>query len=427
MTVETVLSPQATPSRVENFCDRPTFRSEGGGFRRTAIFVVAFALWFGLAGTAAANHHKITLLDASVCSADTSVQHIRVSMDDFDEHFWENCVDFQFYDANSTQVDSFLSPHDLTSGEDVIVNIGTEAYAASSGTTLDMILPADNIMLSNGEVCVRSSGLEHPSPENFSCKDMDQCVAVSVISCSVASVCGDGVLDAGEQCDDGGTAAGDCCSATCQFEPTTTTCRAAAGECDVAETCDGTSAICPSDGKSTAVCRAAAGECDLAESCNGVTDTCPSNQFDPTLCDDGVYCNGEETCNAGLCETGSSPQCTGSAPFCDESTQSCLACVVDMDCSNGSFCDGTEICNVGVCESGAAPVCQLPTPLCDESLTGCVECQTDLDCTEGALCEAQACLDLPITPADVPSASPTVLFMAAFMLCATTFAVISRR
>ncbi|HIG69919.1 MAG TPA: hypothetical protein EYQ46_07840, partial [Myxococcales bacterium] len=239
---ETARRIRNTQSSIGKAGGRSALRIEGRRFRRTALRVVAVALWLGLANTAAANHHKVTLLDASVCSADASVQHVRVRMDDFDEHFWENCVDFQFYDANSIQVDSFLSPNDLTSGADVIVDIGTAAYAASSGTTLDMVLPADNMMISNGQVCIRGSGLEHPLPNDFSCKDIDQCVNVSVVSCSVTSVCGDGVLDAGEQCDDGGSAAGDCCSATCQFESATTSCRAAAGACDLAETCDGTSA-----------------------------------------------------------------------------------------------------------------------------------------------------------------------------------------
>ena len=427
MSDETARGSWMTQSNVGKASGRSALRIEGRGFRRTALRGVVLALWLGLANTAAADHHKVTLLDASVCSADASVQHVRVRMDDFDEHFWGNCMEFQFYDANGAQVDSFLSPNDLTSGADVVVEIGTAAYAASSGTTLDIVLPADNMMFSNGQVCVRGSGLEHASPNNFSCKDVDQCVPVSAISCSVASVCGDGVLDAGEQCDDGGTAAGDCCSATCQFESAITSCRAAAGACDLAETCDGTSAICPSDEKLTSVCRTATGECDVAESCDGVTDTCPSDQFDPVLCDDGVYCNGDETCNAGLCETGSPPLCTGSTPLCDEAIGNCSACLVDLDCSNGAFCDGTEICNAGVCDFGAAPTCESPTPLCDNTLAGCVECQTDLDCTDGALCEAQVCLALHATPVNVPSASPTVLFVTVFALCATAFAGLARR
>jgi cysteine-rich repeat protein len=37
-------------------------------------------------------------------------------------------------------------------------------------------------------------------------------------------VCGDGTIDAGEDCDDSNTAAGDCCSPTCQNEPEGSAC-----------------------------------------------------------------------------------------------------------------------------------------------------------------------------------------------------------
>jgi len=36
--------------------------------------------------------------------------------------------------------------------------------------------------------------------------------------------CGDGVIETGEQCDDGNTANGDCCSSTCQLAPNGTAC-----------------------------------------------------------------------------------------------------------------------------------------------------------------------------------------------------------
>jgi cysteine-rich repeat protein len=32
-------------------------------------------------------------------------------------------------------------------------------------------------------------------------------------------VCGNGIVEAGEQCDDGNAAGGDCCSSACQSEP----------------------------------------------------------------------------------------------------------------------------------------------------------------------------------------------------------------
>ena len=68
---------------------------------------------------------------------------------------------------------------------------------------------------------------------------------------SAQGVCGDTVLDVGEECDDGNTNDGDCCSSSCQFESRVTICRARAGSCDVAETCTGLSATCPADAKST--------------------------------------------------------------------------------------------------------------------------------------------------------------------------------
>ena len=58
------------------------------------------------------------------------------------------------------------------------------------------------------------------------------------------AACGDGVLDLGEQCDDGNLIDGDCCSSTCQLETTDTVCRAAAGPCDVEEHCTGVDPGC---------------------------------------------------------------------------------------------------------------------------------------------------------------------------------------
>src|SRR5438876_6784753 len=66
-----------------------------------------------------------------------------------------------------------------------------------------------------------------------------------------AGTCGDGTVQTGEQCDLGTAlngAAGSCCKNNCMFESSTKTCRAAAGECDLAENCTGSSATCPADG-----------------------------------------------------------------------------------------------------------------------------------------------------------------------------------
>ncbi|HZT07776.1 MAG TPA: hypothetical protein VFC51_12150 [Chloroflexota bacterium] len=105
-----------------------------------------------------------------------------------------------------------------------------------------------------------------------------------------ASVCGDGIIDAGEACDDDNTANGDCCSSTCQIEPATTVCRPAAGSCDVPETCDGVSPTCPSDHVAAVgvVCRPVADRCDVAETCNGGDIDCPSDVHLPDGDGDGL-------------------------------------------------------------------------------------------------------------------------------------------
>lgn len=103
--------------------------------------------------------------------------------------------------------------------------------------------------------------------------------------------CSNGVVDLGEQCDDGNLSNGDCCSSSCQFESGTTVCRAPADSCDVADMCSGTSAVCPTDVK----------------------------QPDGTSCADGQFCNGAEQCRGGVCQSGVEPCLL----LCDEPHDQC--------------------------------------------------------------------------------------------------------
>src|SRR5439155_17610125 len=59
------------------------------------------------------------------------------------------------------------------------------------------------------------------------------------------TMCGNGLIDAGEQCDDGAVngAAGSCCSATCTFKPNGTACTDDGNPCTT-DTCNGSSDIC---------------------------------------------------------------------------------------------------------------------------------------------------------------------------------------
>src|SRR4029450_3974392 len=72
---------------------------------------------------------------------------------------------------------------------------------------------------------------------------------VTTTTTTVPNRCGDGALDAGEECDDGNRTGGDCCSATCTLEADGNACgdddpcngdeRCRAGHCETTPACRG--------------------------------------------------------------------------------------------------------------------------------------------------------------------------------------------
>ena len=82
----------------------------------------------------------------------------------------------------------------------------------------------------------RRAGFSGSDSFTYTVNDGTTTSLAATVSITVTPQCGDGVTDAGEQCDAGPAngAAGSCCSATCAFVAAGTTCRAAGGVCDVA-------------------------------------------------------------------------------------------------------------------------------------------------------------------------------------------------
>jgi hypothetical protein len=112
-----------------------------------------------------------------------------------------------------------------------------------------------------------------------------------------------------------------------------TVCRASAGQCDVAESCTGTSSTCPADGfvASGTQCRASAGVCDVAESCTGTAAACPAD----AVVSAGIVCRA----SLGGCDV--TEACNGSSK----------ACPSDGYSPDGTNC-GTSVEEWGSCQRG---------------------------------------------------------------------------
>jgi hypothetical protein len=129
------------------------------------------------------------------------------------------------------------------------------------------------------------------------------------------------------------------------------------------------------------------------DSCNESSDSC-DNTPDDAACDDGLYCNGAETCDPLLdCQAGSDP-CPGQV--CDEVGDQCADCTGNPDCDDGLFCNGAERCVVGTCQPGTTVDCDdgvgCTTDSCNEGTDSCDNIPEDALCDNGLFCDgAETC------------------------------------
>lgn len=92
-------------------------------------------------------------------------------------------------------------------------------------------------------------------------------------------------------------------------------------------------------------------------------------------CDDGLFCNGAETCNLGTgnCQSGSAPNCNDGVACtddsCNEGTDSCNNVANNANCDDGLFCNGDETCHATLgCQAGTDPCAPEP---CNEGSDTC--------------------------------------------------------
>jgi len=216
-------------------------------------------------------------------------------------------------------------------------------------------------------------------------------------ACTVPAICGDGVVEGTESCDDGGTAAGDGCDPTCNFEPgyvctgSPSVCVPDCGDGMIvgAETCDdgGTAA---GDGCS-ATCTIESGY-----GCMGAPSTCAP------VCGDGMIV-GAETCDDGgtAAGDGCSATCTIESGYGCMGAPSTCAPV----CGDGMIV-GAETCDDGgtAAGDGCSATCTI------ESGYGCMGAPSTCApvCGDGMIIGAETCDDGGTAAGDGCSATCTI-------------------
>ena len=132
-----------------------------------------------------------------------------------------------------------------------------------------------------------------------------------------------------------------CDEGTCYAEPVDDRCAAG-------ETCDIESGCMP-DGVDAGTAACVAGGCDDRNPCTD--DECLEgacqNTPNTASCDDGVFCNGADTCSGGSCADHAGSPC--GTDVCDEGARACAACLVDTDCPDDSsgewgVCEFADMC-----------------------------------------------------------------------------------
>ncbi len=130
----------------------------------------------------------------------------------------------------------------------------------------------------------------------------------------------------------------------------------------------------------------------------------------PVDCDDGLFCNGVETCDAVLgCISGAAPcvdafACT--SDNCNEAANTCVFVPIDSLCDNGLPCDGVETCDGAIgCVTGTPLDCDdmdaCTTDSCDNNMGGCINdlvvCTPTNECMDAACDSVTGCFETPNT------------------------------
>lgn len=215
--------------------------------------------------------------------------------------------------------------------------------------------------------------------------------------------CGNDVLEITEQCDDGNLAAGDCCSPACRRDAAGTSCDDALF-CNGIDSCDDAAACSKHIGDP---CPGADGDGDCSETCDEGADACTASDAAGSSCNDGLFCNGPDTCDDSSCGLHGGNPCPGEdgdgdcSETCDDTADACTGPDANGSvCDDGVFCNGADTCASGTCSAHAGSPCSPPdgdfncAESCNEPADNCTASDPDGSaCDDGLACNgADTCL-----------------------------------
>jgi hypothetical protein len=245
---------------------------------------------------------------------------------------------------------------------------GLEICNPATGSCQNGTVPdCDDNNVCTTDTCNPTTGCEHESPD---CDDL--------IACTV------------DDCDPIG--------GFCTHEPSDALC-ANGLFCDGVETCD-----------ALLGCQAGpATDCDdvvdcTDDACNEATDQCDHTP-DDLFCDNGVLCDGAEVCDLVLdCQPGPAETCDDgvgcTVDVCNVTTDACENGPDNAACDNGLYCDGEETCDALLdCQTGVAVDCDdniaCTVDACNEALDACDYVPDNAACDDGVFCNGvETCSDL---------------------------------
>ncbi|HEV8323318.1 MAG TPA: hypothetical protein VG389_17005 [Myxococcota bacterium] len=135
-------------------------------------------------------------------------------------------------------------------------------------------------------------------------------------------------------------------------------------------------------------------DCDDGLACDGVETCTPQGQCAagaPLACDDAVLCTDDRCDEPGGCTSVPNHGACPAGSLCNPQ-QGCLVvgCAAAAECQDAFFCNGLEVCVKGSCQGGFAPTCEdfvtCTTDACDEANDTCAHVPQDAACDDGLYC-----------------------------------------